>query len=195
MARSLLPRVFGGSALDRGVEHPFLAMYREMNRLFDEALRGFGPFGAGEMSRAAMAPRMDIKENDKEICIIAEMPGVAEKDVEVTLSGDVLTIRGERKEEKKDERENYHLMERSYGAFSRSIELPYAVKPESVRASFEDGVLTLTLPKDAAQQRTQKIAIHGAGGGRRIDRAAAGDKPAAGAGETGEAQPSGGASS
>jgi HSP20 family protein len=152
---------FGGYGGD-----PFFSLQRDMNRLFDDAWRGFGATGTGRSSQAggSIEARMNVSETEKELRISAELPGVDEKDVDVTLEGDVLTIRGEKKseEERGGEKENYHFVERCYGSFQRSVQLPYSVKDEDVKAEFRNGVLTLTLPKSEQQQR-RKIPIGAAG--------------------------------
>ena len=96
-----------------------------------------------------MMPHVDVSETDRELKICAELPGVSEKDVEVRLEDDVLVIRGEKKFERKDEKESYHFMERSYGTFQRSIRIPFQVNPDEVKADFHNGVLTVTLPFDS----------------------------------------------
>ncbi|WP_436017608.1 Hsp20/alpha crystallin family protein [Phenylobacterium sp. LjRoot219] len=120
---------------------------------------------------------MNVSETDGELRISAELPGVDEKHVELTLDGDMLTIRGEKKFEQEHggEEERYHYVERAYGSFQRSVQIPYSVKSEDVRAEFHNGVLTLTLPKSEQQQRTRKIPI-GAGAPRHSRSPAAGRK-------------------
>jgi HSP20 family protein len=100
---------------------------------------------------------MNVSETDKEIRITAELPGVTEQDIDVSLDDDVLTIRGEKKFERKDEKENFHFVE-------RSLLLPYAINPEQVQASFENGVLTVTLPKMERQERSRRIQVQGGRG-------------------------------
>lgn len=144
---------------------PFFSLQREMNRLFDDAWGRFGatPRGGQSQGGADIDARINVSETEKELRITAELPGVNEEDVDVTLEGDVLTIRGEKKFEQTrgGEKEHYHFVERSYGSFQRSVQLPYPVKPEDVRAEFHNGVLALTLPKGEQQQR-RKIPIAGA---------------------------------
>ncbi len=168
MARNPLSPFRSGGLAERGGYggDPFLSLHREMNRLFDDVLRGsFGvPVQSGEQGRGMMMPHMDVSETENEVRICAELPGVSEKDVDVSLSGDVLTIRGEKKFERKDDTENYHFMERSYGTFQRSLRLPYAVDPDQVQASFENGVLTVTLPKGKEQERSRPIQVIGSSG-------------------------------
>ena len=106
---------------------------------------------------------MNVSETDKEIRITAELPGVTEQDIEVSLDDDVLTIRGEKKFERKDDKENFHFVERSYGTFQRSLRLPYAVDSEQVQASFENGILTVTVPKTERQERSRRIQVQGRG--------------------------------
>jgi HSP20 family protein len=136
---------------------PFLTLHREMNRLFDEAFRSFeAPLLFG---RLLSWPNVEISETDKELRVSAELPGL-EKDVEVLLSDDVLTIRGEKKSEVKDkERQS---SERFYGRFEPRIPLGTEVAEDRVAASFKNGVLSVTLPKSArARARAKRIAING----------------------------------
>jgi HSP20 family protein len=189
-SRSVIPFMFGGSPLarSRGDGDPALSLFRDMDRLFGSVL-GLSGAGAGGAGLPVM-PRINVSETDNEIRIEAELPGVSENEVEVSLSGDMLTIRGEKKAEQEEKRQNYHVMERSYGSFARSVQLPFAIRPDQVQASFQNGVLTITLPKSAAQDQVHRIQVQGTGAssqagtaGSGIDRAAAGDKPSgAGAG-------------
>jgi HSP20 family protein len=111
---------------------------------------------------------MDVSETEGEVRICAELPGVKEEDVDVSLENDVLTIRGEKRLERTDEKETFHFMERSYGTFRRSLRLPFPVEPDQVRAEFNNGVLTVTLPKSRTQERSRRIQIQG-GGQRRVE--------------------------
>jgi HSP20 family protein len=153
---------FGGSY----GRDPFFSLQREMNRLFDDAFRGVGERTTSPQQRPAemVEARMNVSETDGELRISAELPGVDEQDVEVTLEGDLLTIRGEKKFERErgGEKERYHFVERAYGSFQRSLQLPYSVNSQDVTAEFHNGVLILTLPKTEQQQRARKIPI-GAG--------------------------------
>ena len=92
-------------------------------------------------------PKVDMAETAEEFVVKADLPGLEEKDLKVTLDGDLLTIRGTRSEEKEDKRRDYHLMERSYGEFHRTIQLPAGVDRDKVKAAFKNGVLNVTLPK------------------------------------------------
>ncbi|TVR99975.1 MAG: Hsp20/alpha crystallin family protein [Rhodospirillales bacterium] len=140
-----------------GVEHPLVAFQREMDRLFEDFWRevpGFARTGG------AVAPRMDVSEDEKEIVIKAELPGLEEKDVEILLSDNMLTIRGEKRAEHEESERGYTYRERSFGSFRRAIPLDADVLEDKVDASFKNGVLTVVLPKSPqAQAKTRKIAI------------------------------------
>ena len=154
---------FGSRSLFGGDLDPLFSLHRDMNRLFDEVMgRGLpsaggqgGQSGQGQIINA----HMNVSETENEIRISAELPGVKEDDIDVSLNDDLLTIRGEKRFERKDEKENFHFVERSFGTFQRSIRLPFAVNPDQVQASFENGVLTVTLPKSAQQERTRRIQV------------------------------------
>ena len=138
--------------------------FEDVNRLFDELLRGWSPgltlFHASEPALKTFNPTVDITEDEKAYHLSAELPGMDEKDMEVSIEGDVLTIRGEKRAEKEDNGKNYYRMERSYGAFHRAIPLPAEVEQEKVEASFKKGVLAITMPKTAvALQHAKKIAV------------------------------------
>jgi HSP20 family protein len=104
-----------------------------------------------------------VSETENEIRIRAELPGVSENDVEVTLTDDILTIRGEKKEERREEKENYFLSERTFGSFQRSLRLPFSADADKVKASFESGVLNVTVPKGREQARAKQIRVSPAG--------------------------------
>jgi len=152
-SRSSVPSTFRG---DEG--NPFLALHREMNRLFDDVVSRFdvpSVFGRG----AAMAwPSIEVVPSDKDVKVTAELPGLEDKDVEVLVDEDVLTIRGEKKAETEDKERG--SSERYYGRFERVIPLPFEV--EKAEASFKNGVLTISLPKSPkAQERAKRIPIGG----------------------------------
>ena len=140
---------------------PFLSLHREMNRLFDDVLRGsLGPSQNEPLGQSGMlTPHIDVSETENEVRICAELPGVRDEDIDVSLDDDILTIRGEKKFERKDDKENFHFMERSYGSFQRSLRLPYSVNPDEVKAHVENGVLTVTVPKTQQQARSRRIQI------------------------------------
>ena len=101
---------------------------------------------------------MDVSETGKEIVVHAEIPGMDSKDIDISLNGRVLTIKGERKQEHEDKEKSYHRIERSYGSFSRSFELPADVDADKVKASYKDGVLVLNIPK-TKEQSVKKIEV------------------------------------
>jgi HSP20 family protein len=130
---------------------PFVTFRREMDRMFDHFFDGFsGRFGNGS---GAIAPAIDLGETEKEMVVTAELPGVRDKDLEVSLAGDVLTIKGEKKTETEETNGNATYTERRYGSFTRSLRLPFEVKDEQVDAKFKDGVLTVRFPKPADMQK------------------------------------------
>lgn len=157
MARSLVPLIFD-AGLPASRSDPFSSLHREMNRLFDDALRGSGPVGTASM----MAPRMNVSETGQDIRIEVELPGVSEQDVHLDLTDDLLTIRGEKRATREDAQ--HHVVERSFGSFARSVRLPFSPEPDRVRASFAHGVLTITLPKSAAGSRVHRIQVRPGGG-------------------------------
>lgn len=164
MARTdLTPFRLGDVMERRWGGDPFMSMYRDMTRLMEDAFRGL-PL-AGMSGGLVATPRMDVREGDEEICIETDLPGVSDGDLEVRLDDDVLTIRGERQAERRDGADNYHVMERSMGAFQRSMRLPFHVDPQQVKASFDNGVLTVVLPKAAQQSLSRRIEIHSGGPG------------------------------
>jgi HSP20 family protein len=117
-----------------------------MNRLFDDVVKA--PYRADEgLAAAAWAPAVDIYETDREIVLNAELPEMQEKDIDIKVEDSVLTITGERRMEKEVKEENYHRIERAYGAFNRSFTLPRTVDREGIKAAYKDGVLKVTLPK------------------------------------------------
>jgi HSP20 family protein len=132
---------------------PFVTFRREMDRMFDDFFgNGGGPLRSYQGTQG-LTPAIDIDDTDKEMVVKAELPGVTEKDVEVNLAGDVLTIKGEKKAEHQEKNGDSYYMERRFGSFARSIRLPFAVKDEDVEAKFSNGVLTVRLPKPADMQK------------------------------------------
>jgi HSP20 family protein len=127
----------------------------EMDRLLE---RFFGDPSGGERPLGTWTPRTDVKETKDNLIITAELPGLEAKDVDVAISGDMLTIKGEKKEEKEEKDEHHHVVERSYGAFSRIVRLPATVAADRIKASFKSGVLTVTLPK-TEEAKPKAIAV------------------------------------
>lgn len=167
--RSLLPRLWQDDP------RPLSALRKDLDDLFQTWATDFKLPDLGWSGTAEFWPRVNVSETDKELQVTAELPGVEEKDIEVTVSRDTLTIRGEKKseiDEKKDDKgRTFRRVERSYGSFERSMTLPFDVDTDKVQATFKNGVLTLTLPKPAEVQTTsRKINITSeppSGGGKR----------------------------
>lgn len=152
-------------------EQPFLELRKATDRLFDDFFRGFGrpmtaPMKGWELSTEGFTadwPRVNMDETDDEIRITAELPGVRRDDIDVSVSDDRVSIRGEKKEEEAQRERDYYRLERAYGSFQRSFPLPCEVDPERVEAAFKDGVLTVKLPKSAAAlERIKKIPVRDA---------------------------------
>jgi HSP20 family protein len=145
----------------RGEDDPFLSLHRNVNRLFDEVFRGFDtPSVLGRMTpRNGVWPSLEFSETDKEIRVMAEVPGLEENDIEVLLEDGVLTLRGEKKSETEDK--DRQFSERYYGRFERRLALGREVEDDKVVATFTNGVLTVTLPKtEKAQANAKRIAIN-----------------------------------
>ena len=137
----------------------------EMDRLFDRLGSGFGfpslrrMFDVEPAWRSSFSfstPAIDMSEDEKAYKISAELPGIDAKDIDVSLSGDMLVLLGEKRQEKEEKDKNYHFSERAYGSFQRAFDLPTTVDRNKIAADFSKGVLTITLPKTAEAQKPQK---------------------------------------
>jgi len=128
---------------------------REVNRLFDSVYRGSRE---DDYSLSAWTPAVDIVEHDSEYVVKLELPGVNKEDVKITIESNILTIQGEKKQEKETNKENYHRVERNYGSFQRSFTLPTTVKSDKIDAVYKDGVLTVALPK-AEEAKPKQIEV------------------------------------
>lgn len=162
MVRNLIPWRKKTEALApvREPSHPLDLLHRQMNDLVESFFTGFGeadrwPLLPREFSLQA-APHFEVSETDDEVEVKAELPGMEEKDIEVLLDENLLTIRGEKKEEREEKKRNYHFSELSYGEFRRSLALPSGIDREKVKATFKKGVLKLTLPKTTASVAQRK---------------------------------------
>jgi HSP20 family protein len=136
----------------------FERMRRDMDRLwdsfFEDGLTKTGEEGGGWL------PSLDVSETKNDLVVKAEVPGIDAKDIDVSLSDGVLTIKGEKRQEKEEKEADYHLVERSYGAFARSIQLPKEVKDDKISASYKDGILMIALPKsEEAKKKEIKIKV------------------------------------
>lgn len=145
-------------------EHPVATLQRQMERAFD----GFWsrmdrPFAGLDLPWGEGTPRSDVVETDDAVEVSIELPGMDQKDIEVSLTDDTLTIKGEKKVERKDEKRGYYISERSYGAVYRSIPLPPGADPEKAEATFRNGVLTVKLPQTAeARAKVKRVDVKAA---------------------------------
>ncbi|MGE3623626.1 MAG: Hsp20/alpha crystallin family protein [Bdellovibrionales bacterium] len=138
-------------------EDPFLSIQRALQRTLDDS---FGGLPSSFTEAASMPVRLDVKEDEKSYTVSADLPGLSEKEVDVTFDDGVLTIRGEKKVSRDEKKDTWHLVERAYGSFARQLSLPVAVKAEDIDAKFDKGVLTIILPKETEPQKSaKKIAI------------------------------------
>jgi len=145
-----------------GIANPLVHLHREMDRLFENAFRGIGippfrsdlftPLSAAEM----LKPQVDIGATDKEYTVTVEVPGVSQKDVKIEVADNTMTIRGEKKQEKKEKDKNYYRVERSYGSFQRVLSLPEDADQENIKAKFKDGVLTIKMSRKALPESAVK---------------------------------------
>jgi HSP20 family protein len=165
-----ITRSEGGQRQPARAANPLFDLRNEIDTLFDRFFSGslFGPFGGvpdAQLLRQPFGgtmPKVDVSESEREIQIVAELPGLKQEDVELRLENDLLTLRGEASSARDQKDKHYHLTERSYGRFERSFRLPETVDREKISASFEHGLLTVTLPKsERAQQKSKRIEIGG----------------------------------
>ena len=136
----------------------------EMNRVFDDMLGGLMRRPGGQQQRSELtewAPAIDVVAKDGDLVLRAELPGIKQEDVDITLHDNVLTVSGERKAEQEEERSGYYVRERRYGSFSRSLTLPQGVDESKIHARYEDGVLEVTVEGAAAVQEPKRIQIEG----------------------------------
>ncbi|MDI6838072.1 Hsp20/alpha crystallin family protein [Ciceribacter thiooxidans] len=141
-------------------DNPFADFRKEMDKVFDGFFGRSNLLKATEKGEGFMAPSIDVAENDTAITLTAELPGISESDIDLSIQNGVLTLKGEKKFEKKDEKDDYRLIERRYGSFQRSMSLPASVDEAAVNATFDKGVLTVTMPKKpGSAPKERKIAI------------------------------------
>lgn len=145
-------------------DHPMAELQRQMNQVFESFWsRMDRPFAGGGWPFGEQGPRSDVVETEQGIEVTVELPGMEQKDVEVSLAGDALTIKGEKKVERQDEKKGYYVSERSYGAVYRTIPLPPGVDTEKADASFKNGVLTVKIPHSAdARAKVKRIDVKAA---------------------------------
>lgn len=156
---SQFPILYSPSQSMRGFD-PFLDLSREMNKLMDNFFPGAGNLiGVGAKTLAGTIPRIDVEEDEEEICISAELPGVSVSDVDVRVDGDVISICGEKRSLTDTSAENYRVMERTYGSFRRTVPLPFTPDPQQIRAEYGLGVLTIHVPRQAEIEVSQRIEV------------------------------------
>lgn len=137
---------------------PLASFYREASRLFEDVFRDFDEMPR-DMTAGMLVPKIDVVQKEHETCITAELPGVKQEDVDVSVDHDVLTIRAEKRSEKDEDKSTRHIRERSYGMFQRSLRLQQPVDPDQVKAHFDSGVLTVVLPQNEQDNARRKIQI------------------------------------
>jgi len=158
--RELMPFSKKTLPIRHETENPFALFRHDMDTMYEDFLRGFDIEPAWTRKMDSFTPRVDVTESEKEINVAAELPGIEEKDIDVTVSGNSLTIKGEKKEEKEDKGKDYYRMERSYGSFSRTIPLPVEVETDHASASYKKGILLIKIPKSAkAIEEKKKIPV------------------------------------
>jgi len=133
-----------------------ITLREKMNRLFEDAVTSRAE--DKDLISSAWTPAVDIYENENELVLTAEVPGLEEKDVEIRIEDNTLSIKGERKFEKETKEENYHRIERSYGAFFRSFTLPNSIDQDKIQAEHENGILKITMPK-RTELKPRKVKI------------------------------------
>ncbi|WP_310599820.1 Hsp20/alpha crystallin family protein [Desulfobulbus sp.] len=141
---------------------PTFPIHRDIDRLFDRFFRGFAPADRGFFGRSSLGeglllkPRADLSATDAEYQLTVEIPGVADKDVSIDISNGTMTVKGEKRQEKEEKEKNYYRIERSYGSFQRVLSLPEDVDQEGIKAHFNNGVLTITMPRKATAKGAVK---------------------------------------
>jgi HSP20 family protein len=155
--KSLIPFSRESSRLPPSMRSGFGNLQREIDRVFDEFTSNFGLTSSTEHM-----PKMDARESDSEVELTVELPGLEEKDVNVSIADGVLTIRGEKSAEDETKDGDYHYRERSYGSFFRSISIPPGIDESKIKATLKKGLLTVTIPKTPAA-KAKKIEVTSSG--------------------------------
>lgn len=155
--RTLLPSLW-----DRNDKNPagFGTLRKEIDRLFEDFSKGFDVPGLRAVGGFGLVPDMDMHDGEKDVTLSIELPGVDEKDIDLSVSGQTVTVSGEKKSEKETKEGESVRSERSYGSFSRSVALPFRIDGDKVEAKFAKGVLTVTVPKpEDAMRQSKKVPI------------------------------------
>ncbi|MGH6987566.1 MAG: Hsp20/alpha crystallin family protein [Caulobacteraceae bacterium] len=151
---------WGGGGRLTPYEDPFTSFRREFDRLFDDFLRPSEPRSFGAERQGEARPAVDVRETEKEYEVCAELPGIEQKEVEINLRDNVLTISGEKRQEHKGEDHGRSWSERSFGRFTRTIPFDSEVDADKVRATCKDGLLKITLPKNPrAEEKSRRIDV------------------------------------
>jgi HSP20 family protein len=157
--QAIHPEPGGNMLITRKSLVPDLSPWRELSALPDRLARLLGPeFATFNGEKFTFNPAIDVAENENQMVITAELPGLTREQVDLEISDDVLTIRGEKKETKEEKTDRMHVVERSYGSFERAFSLPRYLDAQNTKAKFENGVLTVTIPK-LEQQKGHKVQI------------------------------------
>jgi HSP20 family protein len=168
------PAARGGTVAPAETTHPLVSLRQEMDRLFERfasnwprfpSFEDWKPFKDVDLSLPfgdMMSPKVDVSESKDAYEITAELPGLDEKDIEVTVANGSLLLKGEKRDERTTKEKDYHISERSYGMFKRSFRIPEAVDTDKISAGFKKGILTVSLPKTSeARSKQRKIAVKG----------------------------------
>jgi HSP20 family protein len=156
--KSIIPWKKEERQVDRTREdgNPFSLFQRQMDSLFDDVFGRSSMEPWNEFRGRRFAPDIDVNETDKEVRVTAELPGLDEKDVELSLTGNLLSIKGEKKEEHEEEKGDYYRSERSYGYFERAVQLPEGIDADKAKANFKKGVLKVSIPKKPEAQSSRR---------------------------------------
>ena len=158
MAQEIKKQETGGTATR--YRDPFAEMRADMDRVFNSFLGrsffGRSPWLSRTEPTSLATPNLDVRENENQFVFEADLPGIDDKDVEVVVRDGVLTLKGEKKAERDEKKDTYHLVERSYGRFERSFQLPDSADQEKIKAEFDKGVLRIIVPKRPEAAKTQK---------------------------------------
>ena len=136
------------------MEHPLARFRGEMERVFDEFFRGWLPWSWSP----EYGPALDVRQTESEVIVDLEVPGLKPEDLDISVSENVLTVRGEKKAERDEKKGDYHVSERAWGSFSRTVQLPAPVDADKATATHKDGVVTITLPK-TERSKAKKIQV------------------------------------
>ncbi|MCP4317271.1 MAG: Hsp20/alpha crystallin family protein [Hyphomicrobiales bacterium] len=159
MRRSFLPSVFGD---EKDTQSAFHSLHNEIDRVFDDFRGWVSRFDAEPLQtkNGMIIPKLDVSEKDDTVEITAELPGVKEEDIDVSITSNVLTLKGEKSVSKEEKEKDYSLVERSYGSFARSLPMAFDIDPDGVSAKFTNGILTITIKKPPEiAEKTKKIEV------------------------------------